>query len=86
MARPMMITNAFMYRVGVLVVAAIAYFYLPGIREFFENGVSYLKCRDLDGSRLFILDYGMWAPICSIMLMTLQSLVPFVPGICNRNN
>ncbi|AIF51955.1 TVP38/TMEM64 family protein [Pelosinus sp. UFO1] len=81
MARPMMGTRAILYRVGVLVVAAIAYFYIPGIREFFENGVTYLKRRNLDGLRQFILDYGVWAPICSIMLMTLQSLVPFVPGL-----
>ncbi|AJQ27410.1 TVP38/TMEM64 family protein [Pelosinus fermentans] len=81
MATPMMIAKGVMYRLGVLVIAVIGYFYLPGIQEFFESGFSLLWDRDFDGLRQFILSYGFWAPMCSILLMTLQSLIPFVPGL-----
>lgn len=81
MKKPMMMKKDVIYRIGALIVAVVAYFYLPGIQEFFESGVTYLWYRDFEGLRQFILDYGFWAPICSILLMTLQSLVPFVPGL-----
>lgn len=81
MATPMMIAKSMMYRLGVLVIAVIGYFYLPGIQGFFESGLSLLWDRDFDGLRQFILSYGFWAPLCSILLMTLQSLIPFVPGL-----
>jgi len=78
MAKP---TMGVIYRIGVLVVAIVAYLYFPIIQEFLENGIAYLWCRDFEGLRQLILSYGLWAPVCSIMLMTLQSLVPFVPGL-----
>ncbi len=81
MKKPMMMKKDFIYRIGALIVAIVAYFCLPGIQDFFESGVTYLWYRDFEGLRQFILDYGFWAPICSILLMTLQSLVPFVPGL-----
>jgi uncharacterized membrane protein YdjX (TVP38/TMEM64 family) len=81
MAKSIMMKKGVIYRIGVLIVAIVAYFYLPGVQEFFKCGVTYLWYRDFEGLRQFILDYGFWAPICSILLMTLQSLVPFVPGL-----
>lgn len=81
MAKPMTIAKGVIYRIGGLVVAIVAYLYLPGIQFFFEMGVTFLWCRDFEGLRQFILAYGVWAPAGSILLMTLQTLVPFVPGM-----
>lgn len=77
----MMTVRSYISRVAVLLFAIIAYFYLPGIQEFFGDGITFLRNRDFQGLRQFILAYGMWAPVSSIMLMAIQSLVPFVPGL-----
>ncbi len=65
----------------VLAGAVAAYFFVPGVQEFVATGVGYLRHRDFEGLRLFILAYGMWAPVTSIALMTVQSMVPLVPGL-----
>ena len=77
------ITNASIYicRIGVLIFAIIMYLYLPGLQEFVGAGTSYLRYRDFEGLRQFILSYGEWAAVVSIFLMVIQSLVPFVPGL-----
>ena len=68
-------------KIGVLIFMAAIYFFVPGVREFAETGITFLHYRDFDGLRAFILSYGFWAPLTSIALMTLQSAVPFVPGL-----
>lgn len=73
--------KTYLWRLTVLGLAIAAYFYLPCVNEFVNYGVIYLKRRDFDGLRGFILSYGVWAPITSIALMTLQSMVPLVPGL-----
>ena len=50
-------------------------------KNFSIAGITYLRYRDFEGLRQFILSYGFWAPVASIALMAIQSLVPFVPGI-----
>jgi len=66
---------------GVLAVATLVYFYLPGLREFIFTSLSYLHNHNFEQVRYFILAYGVWAPLISIALMVIQSLVPFVPGM-----
>ncbi|MBP2626424.1 MAG: associated protein [Firmicutes bacterium] len=68
-------------RIGVLIFAIIAYLYLPGLQGFLDAGITYLRYRDFEGLRQFILSYGEWASVVSIALMVIQSLVPIVPGI-----
>ncbi len=65
----------------VLAGAAAAYFFVPGVQEFVATGIGYLHHRDFEGLRAFILSYGLWAPLTSIALMTVQSMVPLVPGL-----
>lgn len=74
-------TKSYVVKIGVLALALAAYFYLPGIQEFISSGVAYLRLRNFEGLRQFILSYGVWAPVTSISLMAIQSMVPFVPGI-----
>ncbi|TWH49062.1 TVP38/TMEM64 family protein [Sporomusa sp. KB1] len=68
-------------RIGVFGLVVAAYFCLPGVQQFASEGITYLQYRNFQGLRQFILSYGIWAPITSIALMALQSLVPLVPGI-----
>lgn len=68
-------------KIGVLGLVVAVYFYLPGVQQFTSEGISYLKSHNFEGLRQFILSYGIWAPVTSIALMSLQSMVPLVPGI-----
>ena len=68
-------------KICVLGLVVAAYFGLPGVQQFTTEGITYLRYRNFEGLRQFILSYGLWAPLTSIGLMTLQSLVPLVPGL-----
>ncbi|HWR44763.1 TVP38/TMEM64 family protein [Sporomusa sp.] len=68
-------------KISVLGLVIAAYFWLPGVQQFATEGITYLRCRNFEGLRQFILSYGLWAPLTSIALMTLQSMVPLVPGL-----
>jgi len=81
MAKSTTIASIYICRIGVLIFAITGYFYLPGLQEFFATGITYLHYRDFEGLRQFILSYGTWAPVASITLMVIQSLVPLVPGL-----
>ncbi|KYZ77227.1 alkaline phosphatase [Anaerosporomusa subterranea] len=71
----------YLWRLALLGLAALTYQNLPCVNEFVNRGITYLKYRDFEGLRIFILSYGVWAPITSISLMALQSMVPLVPGL-----
>ena len=73
--------KGYLYKVGILLIAFAAYLMVPGIQDFISISASYLKKRDFEALRQFILTYGMWAPVTSIALMTMQSLIPLLPGI-----
>lgn len=68
-------------KIGVVVLFIALYYLCPGLKTFTLTGLSLLKQHDYQGLREFILSYGIWAPLMSILLMVLQSLVPFMPGI-----
>lgn len=75
------VRSIYALKVGVLGMVVAAYFLVPGLQEFVSTGMSYLRCRNFEGLRSFILAYGIWAPATSIALMAMQSMVPLVPGI-----
>lgn len=81
MAKSITTMPIYIYKISLLVFAFIAYHYIPGLQEFLDMGLTYLRYRDFQGLRQFILSYGFWAPLVSIGLMTIQSLLPFVPGL-----
>ncbi|WP_346354565.1 TVP38/TMEM64 family protein [Azotosporobacter soli] len=54
---------------------------LDFVRDFLARGLWLIKRHDFVGIRQMILAYGQWAPLTSIALMTLQSVIPFVPGL-----
>lgn len=71
----------YILKIGIIVAMISAYFLVPGVHEFFQTGIAYLRARDFENLRSFILSYGMWAPLTSIALMVMQSVIPLVPGI-----
>lgn len=81
MAKSITTASIYICRIAVLIFAIIVYLYLPGLQEFLGAGITYLRYRDFEGLRQFILSYGSWAPLVSIALMVIQSLVPIVPGL-----
>lgn len=74
-------SKLFVVKFGVLVLAIAAYYFFPGVQEFVSSGTGFLRGRDLEGLRQFILSYGVWAPVTSVALMAIQSMIPLVPGI-----
>ncbi len=68
-------------KIGLLAGIVAVYLLIPGIREFMLTGISFIKERNFYDLKEFVLTFGVWAPVCSILLMTLQSLIPFVPGL-----
>jgi uncharacterized membrane protein YdjX (TVP38/TMEM64 family) len=71
----------FLLKISVLVLLAIGYWECPGLKTFVIKGIALLRQHDFAGLREFILTYEVWAPVMSILLMVLQSLVPFMPGL-----
>lgn len=59
----------------------LIYLHAPGVQAFVAEGVSYLRSGDFLGLRAFLRGYGALAPVVSVALMTVQSVVPFVPGM-----
>lgn len=64
-----------------LAVGGLFYVYAAGFRAFVAEGTAYLCGGDFAGLRAFLRSYGTLAPLMSIALMTVQSVVPFVPGM-----
>lgn len=75
------ISNTGYLKFFVLVLVVAAYLIIPGVHDFISAGFDFLRRHDYRGLRDFILSYGVWAPITSIALMVLQSLVPLAPGV-----
>lgn len=73
--------DMYVFRLAILLVIICLYFTIPGLQSFVKQGFGYLKAKDFENLRLFILSYGVWAPISSIALMSFQSIVPLVPGL-----
>lgn len=73
--------NMYLIKYGFLGLFIAAYNFLPEVHDFIISGINFLRCRDYEGLKGFILSYGIWAPITSIALMAIQSMIPLVPGL-----
>jgi uncharacterized membrane protein YdjX (TVP38/TMEM64 family) len=77
-------TNAkklYFLKIGVLGLAIATYHLIPGVQEFITSSTQYLHNRDFEGLRQLVRSYGPWGPVFTIILMAVQSIVPFVPGL-----
>ena len=68
-------------KIGVVILVLCLYFFLPGVQDFITTIIAYLRSRNFDELRQFLLSYGNWAPLVSVLLMMFQSMIPFVPGL-----
>lgn len=59
---------------------ALAYLTAPGFRSEIDRALSVLGGGDADAIRDYVLSYGAWAPVVSLLLMVLQAIAAPVPG------
>ncbi|MBP2644728.1 MAG: associated protein [Firmicutes bacterium] len=77
----MSVKKTLLIKLGVLLAAGIIFFCVPGVQEFTYSSLDHLRHHDFDQVRQFVLAYGGWAPVVGILMMIIQTLVPFVPGM-----
>ena len=51
--------RTYLIKIGILAAAVAVYCFSPGIQEFISAGFSYLRSRNYEGLRQFILAYGV---------------------------
>lgn len=64
-----------------MVIFILGYFFIPGLQNFMEMGLSFIKNKDFYGLRAYLNAYGAAAPIVSIFFIVVQSVIPFFPGM-----
>jgi uncharacterized membrane protein YdjX (TVP38/TMEM64 family) len=63
-----------------IIVVIAAYFFIPGLKSVINDAVLVLKDLNVDKVKDYILGFGIWAPVVSFLLMTLQSLIAPLPA------
>ncbi|MDQ3695254.1 MAG: TVP38/TMEM64 family protein [Chloroflexota bacterium] len=64
----------------VLAAGVIAYFTIPAFRAEIERLGGIAARNDVDALRDYILSFGVWAPVISVGLMVLQSIIAPIPA------
>ncbi len=65
---------------GVLALAGLVYLLVPGVRTEVSSVIAMMLAGNVAGLRDYLLSYGIWAPIVSILLMLLQALIAPLPA------
>lgn len=60
-----------------LIIAALA---TPPVREWLSEMIHILSSVDIDQVRLYILSFGVWAPLVSALMMILQAVLAPLPA------
>ncbi|MEH6681807.1 MAG: TVP38/TMEM64 family protein [Sediminicola sp.] len=63
---------------GILV---LAYFYVPGVREFFIQSWNTLKSGDGPKIKQWVDGFGLWGPVVIILAMILQMFLLVIPSL-----
>jgi uncharacterized membrane protein YdjX (TVP38/TMEM64 family) len=61
-------------------VLAALYLFAAGIRTEVNLVISMMLSGNIEGIRDYILSYGLWAPVVSVLLMILQSIIAPLPA------
>ena len=64
----------------ILIVAFLVYFFVPTANSKINQMIFYLSSMNLDMIKVYILAFGIWAPITSFLLMVLQSVIAPIPA------
>lgn len=62
-------------------IGIVVYCNNTAVQTFMHTGLGYLRYYDFVGLREYLLSFGAMAPIVSVVLIVLQSIVPFFPGV-----
>lgn len=57
------------------------YFIFPTLRAHLSSGVAFLLRGDLTGLRAWIAQFGLWAPLVSLLLMIVQAIAAPIPAV-----
>lgn len=68
-------------KIGVLLLTVACFYFNPALKNFAVTGITLVEEHNFAGLRAFILTFHIWAPVISILLMILQSLIPLMPGL-----
>ncbi len=60
-----------------LIIVALA---IPPVREWLSEMTHILSSMDIDQVRLYILSFGVWAPLVSALMMVLQAVLAPLPA------
>lgn len=66
--------------VGVAVVLGLLYLFSAGFRAEANRALGILGRGDIAGLRDYIVSFGLWAPVASLLLMVLQGLAAPMPS------
>lgn len=66
--------------VALVLAAAAAYAFVPGVREWVSVAIDVLARGDVTYVRDYLLGFGAWAPVVSATLMILQSIAAPLPA------
>lgn len=67
-------------KIAAIVIIALAYMLITPVREGINQGISVLKKVDVESAKVYILGFGIWAPVVSFLLMILQSVAAPLPA------
>ena len=73
--------KARIFKVSIPIFIFLCYYFIPAFQSFTAESFRYLREYNFHGLKDYLLSYGKLAPIVSVLLMILQSVVPFVPGV-----
>jgi len=76
----MKLSRSFFFKAGLILAALAAYLVVPPLRQGINQAAAMLARVDVDAVKVYILSYGIWAPIVSFLLMVLQSLAAPLPA------
>lgn len=57
------------------------YYLVPELQKFCKDVLEILRSANIEEMKNFLISYGIWMPIMSILIMIFQSLFPFIPGM-----
>jgi len=68
------------YKIGIIILFAAIYFLVPGVRNAVNEVTIMLSKLDIGAVKDYIVSFGIWGPIVSMLLMVFQSIAAPLPA------
>ncbi|KAF1085526.1 TVP38/TMEM64 family inner membrane protein YdjZ [Sporotomaculum syntrophicum] len=72
--------ESFWFKVAIILIPLALYMFAEPVQIALNKAIMILSMVDVDAAKGYILSFGIWAPIVSFLLMTLQSLFAPLPA------